>query len=165
MSVQYSSRGRSRLLTRASGGGPQRLVDHLLGSRTGHRCMRIRANHADAGVLPGCGGMWAGMDLSITRTGGAGHEGASSRRSRAVQDCRHHGRELSGPREGIVNRFNAVGIIAGNSSTQPGVIRSARVYLNASPIMRGSRIAPARPSIANNQQMLRTRRTLVTSAR
>jgi len=129
-----------------------------------YTCTRMHTNHAGAGVMPGCGGTWTGVDLSIAHTGGAGPEGASSRRSRAVQDCQHHGRELSAPREGIVNRFNAIGIIAKNSGTQPGVIRSARVYLNARPIMRGSRIAPARPSIANSKQMLRTRRTVVTSA-
>jgi FlaA1/EpsC-like NDP-sugar epimerase len=44
VSVQYSSRGGSRLLTPVSGGGLQRLVDHLPGSRTGHRCTRMRAN-------------------------------------------------------------------------------------------------------------------------
>jgi hypothetical protein len=149
------------LLTPPSGGGLQRLLNHLLGSRTGHRCTRIRANHAGEGVLPGCGGMWAGVDLSITLTGGAGHEGVSSKRSRAVQDCPHHGRELSATHEGKVNRFNAVGVRTRDNSTQRGVIRSARVYLNARPIMRGSRTAPAKPSIANNKNMLRTRRTVV----
>ena len=168
MSVPYCSCERSRLLITASGGRPKRPVNPLIGSRTGHRRIHVRGCPRIMqvqGVLPGCGTTWTAVDRSITRTGGAGHEGASSKRSRAVQDCQHHGRNLSAPREGMVNCFNAVGIIAGNSSTQPGVIRSARVYLNARPIMRGSRIAPARPSIANNQQMLRTRRTVVTSTR
>ena len=77
MSVQYSSRGRSKSLTPASSGGLQQPVNHLLGSRTGRRCTGRRANYAGARVLLGCGGMRAGVDLSIARIGGAGREGAS----------------------------------------------------------------------------------------
>ena len=63
MSVQYSSRGRSKSLTPASSGGLQQPVNHLLGSRTGRRCTGRRANYAGARVLLGCGGMRAGVDL------------------------------------------------------------------------------------------------------
>jgi hypothetical protein len=220
MSVQYSSRGRSKSLTPASSGGLQQPVNHLLGSRTGRRCTGRRANYAGARVLLGCGGMRAGVDLINCANRRRGGESRSDpglckidQKKTAVRSLRNrdrqriagsgalqaapfygnplpvpimsaeyppphpairsfptlqkdfqpHSREVSGPRGGTVNRFNAVGVMARKSRTQWVVGRSARVYLNARPIMRGSRMPPARPIIANNKHMLRIRRTVVAS--
>ena len=85
------------------------------------RIMQVQGCCQDAVA---CGPAWT---FQLREPEALGRRGRVSKQSRAAQDCQHHGRELSAPREGKVNRFNAVPAMARNSNTQRGVIRSARI--------------------------------------